>query len=303
MRLSLHGLGTVQFLLNHPLNVNDKLRALRQYARWQIASRLISGPLVADFVDDGVLLVRRGEHASVALYTGLFEFDEMGFVLHCLQEDELLLDVGANVGAFTILAATALGARSMAFEPIPHTFADLMATIRLNEAGDRVEAFNLGVGSAEGELEFITGYGAQNRVVTDADGDRNATTTVPVRTLDSLAAGRDARILKIDVEGFETEVIRGADRVLSDPGLLAVIMELNASGNRYGYDDVATHRKVLDYGFESYRYEPLRRELTPLGGQLNEQSINTIYVRDASEVSSRIRSAPKHLVQATGTEI
>jgi len=55
---------------------------------------------------------------------------------------------------------------------------------------------------------------------------------VPVRTLGAVLDGRSPALIKMDVEGFESAVLAGAERALADPALLAVIMELNGSGVR-----------------------------------------------------------------------
>ena len=68
----------------------------------------------------------------------LCEFEEMAFVMHFLRPGELFVDVGANVGAFTVLAAGVAGAAVRAFEPNPGTFEMLERNVRLNglqEAG------------------------------------------------------------------------------------------------------------------------------------------------------------------------
>ena len=61
-------------------------------------------------------------------------------------------------------------------------------------------------------------------------------------------------------------MLAGAERALADPGLLAVIMELNGSGARYGFDEDALHRDLLGRGFETFRYRPFERVLEPLHG-------------------------------------
>ena len=67
-----------------------------------------------------------------------------------------------------------------------------------------------------------------------------------------------------------------------------MIVELNGSGRRYGFDDRDTHRSLLDLGFSPQSYAPFTRELKrrPVGGD------NTIYVRDLDWVSGRLGSAP-----------
>ena len=105
----------------------------------------------------------------------------------------------------------------------------------------------------------------------------------------------------MDVEGFESEVLAGAGRALADPGLLAVIMELNGSGARYGFDEDALHGDLLGRGFETFLYQPFERVLEPLHGARSGGG-NTLYVRDAGRLAERVRSAPRFRL-GTGDEI
>ncbi len=304
MKQTFHGFGSVRFVLNHPLNQQRRFRGLFEYAKWQVFGRSFSGPYVCDFVDDARLIVRYGDYAGFVVCTGLFECEEMGFVLHALRCDDLFVDVGANVGAFTVLASKVVGARCAAFEPAPEIFDDLVANVRLNGIDDLVAMHNLGLGAEDGSASFVTGIGARSHVLSDKDGKEGTVRDVPIRRLDAMdLPGRADVLIKVDVEGYETEVIRGGQAVLADDRVLALIVELNCSGNRYGHDDEDTHRRVLDLGYQCYRYDPLRRELTPLGDRLNEQSMNTIYTRRPEELTERLGAAGRFHVHPTHTEV
>lgn len=103
-------------------------------------------------------------------------------------------------------------------------------------------------------------------------------------------------LIKIDVEGYELPVLRGATRILESPELCAVIMELNGSGNAYGFDESEILHLMFGYGFHPYSYDPLTRKLTRLEGK-NASNGNTLFIRNEAFVSERIRTAPMRLVQ------
>ncbi|TMC68336.1 MAG: FkbM family methyltransferase, partial [Chloroflexi bacterium] len=91
--------------------------------RWQFVSRLIAGPIALPFVEGTSLFAMRGMTGATGnWYCGLHEVREMAFVLHLLRAKDHFLDVGANVGSYTVLAGGAVGARVTAVEPIPETF-------------------------------------------------------------------------------------------------------------------------------------------------------------------------------------
>jgi hypothetical protein len=118
-----------------------------------------------------------------------------------------------------------------------------------------------------------------------ADGVR-----VPVTTFDALAGDRCPLLAKIDVEGFETQVLAGAGSALRSPSLRGLILELNGSGERYGYSDEALFTAVVEAGFAPYRYEPFRRSLQALDGP-NRAGGNTLFLRDLPFLEQRVRDA------------
>lgn len=87
-------------------------------------------------------------------------------------------------------------------------------------------------------------------------------------------------------------VLRGANRTLYEPGLKAVVMELNGSGARYGYDETEILKLMRDHGFETFSYDPFSRGLIDINGK-NSSSGNTLFVRDLESVSARLHAAEK----------
>jgi FkbM family methyltransferase len=277
----------------HPFNRGRFFPAAMRWLRWQFSSRLALGPLLVPFVGDMKLCMTSGMHAATGnIYTGLQEFDEMAFVLHFLRPDELFVDVGANIGCYSILAAAA-GARVIAFEPAPPAFAQISLNVRLNDLGGRVEIRREAVGRAPGVVTLTTNQGTVNHVATTQD--LGPTTEVAIAALDSLAPERPV-LLKVDVEGYEFEAIGGAEALLRGPDLQAIVIELNGSGERYGFDEEAIHARLVEAGFAPYRYDGMARALTALAGRDTNQA-NTIYLRDPAAAAARIKAAPRYQIQ------
>jgi len=172
----------------------------------------------------------------------------------------------------------------------------------LNAISERVTALNVGIGENKGVLRFTSDQDTVNHVLSGNELDEAAFTEVPVRSLDDILVNIDPTVIKIDVEGFETNVIKGADSVLSKSSLLAVLMELNGSGDRYGFDEKKLHDMMLGYGFSPYSYNPFKRELTALNDK-NNKSGNTLYLRGLEKIIDRVKKAPKYNVKATGCDI
>lgn len=274
---------TLEFIRTHPLTRGQPLCAFARFFRWQMVSRVGSGRLVVPFANGTRLDMRRGMTGATGnWYCGLHEPGEMGFLLHVLQPGELFVDAGANIGSYTVLAGGAVGADVAAFEPIPTTFAALERNVALNALGDRVRCYNLGLGAAEEILRFTSQGDTVNHVL--AEGEDGPSIEVPVRPLDDVLDGRCPTLVKIDVEGWEAHVLAGMPKILADPTLLAVIMETNSSGERYGVLDEGAILRAN--GFRDYSYDAVTRTLSEGGSQHN-----TVFIRDPSAVEDRIAAA------------
>lgn len=273
-------LNTLRYMLKHPLNRGAEAAALGRYLRWQIGSRLVPGPVVVDFLG-ARMIARRGGNITGHIYSGIHWFSEMGFCFHLLRPGDVFVDVGANVGTYSLPAA-ARGAKVVAFEP-GEAFAELCANARLSNLD--LDARNMAVGATSGPLRLSIGGDTINHAAVNGEPFR----VVPMTTLDEAVAS--AFLVKIDVEGFEGAVLAGGERVLR--GAEAVVMELGGAGASYGYDEDQLRETMRGWGFEAVGYDPLRRELTE-----PRPFEDAMFVRNRRFVEERLRSAAPLLVGA-----
>src|SRR5688572_4557557 len=168
----------LKFITTHPLNRKNPINAIGRFAKWQINSRLNPHPVVYNYTDKTKLIIQRKMTGATGnLYCGLHEFNDMGFVLHFLRKDDLFIDIGANIGSYTVLAGGHIGANVISIEPVPQTFEHLKRNIAINEMDNHVRAYNIALGSEKGQLSFTTGFDTMNHVATETDTD---TIQVPV---------------------------------------------------------------------------------------------------------------------------
>ena len=114
---------------------------------------------------------------------------------------------------------------------------------------------------------------------------------MPVVTLDSVIDEAGPAVLKMDVEGWETEALAGATCFLDAPQPRALVLELNGSGERYGFSDADLHRDLVGRGYAPFAYRPFRRSLVSLGGRMSDEG-NTLYLNDPPFWRARVASAP-----------
>src|SRR6267378_2529009 len=213
-----------EFLATHPLTRRRRLSATARVLQWQIVSR-IRGEVIIDWIGGTRFAARRGMTGITGnIYAGLHEFADMAFVLHFLRPCDLFVDVGANVGSYTILASGVVRCPTVAFEPDPLTAAAFERNINLNRIADLVEIRITAVGERQGIVRFSTGLDTENHVVAEIEPSGR---DVPIETLDHafVETGRSPALIKLDVEGYEAEVLRGARAVLAAPRLKAILTE------------------------------------------------------------------------------
>lgn len=284
-------INTVLNIIRHPFNRSNKLSAIFRFIKWQIGSRLVPGEVIYEWINGSKIIARTGETGVTGnIYCGLHESSDMAFLLHVLRSDDLFVDVGANVGSYTVLSSAVVGAKSYCFEPVPSTFNRLRSNIRINGMNDKVICSNVALGSEKGKIYFSSDQNCMNHVIADHEVVENKI-EVPVSTMDEEIEGVPF-LMKIDVEGYETPALEGAKALLSKEGVCAIIMELNGAGARYGYNESKILELMAEFGFNTYSYDPFKRKLESLNGK-NVSEGNTICIRNFGGVLERIKSAPK----------
>jgi FkbM family methyltransferase len=188
-------------------------------------------------VDPGLYLrPYRPDHVERELiFDGAFEPETLAAFRSLLSPGMTVLDVGANIGLFTLVAAGRVGplGRVHAFEPTPCLAAHVRGTLALNGLGN-VEVNEAAVSDRAGEAVLhvaqADNFGENTILPGAADAPGTAGLRVPTVTLDGYAerhcpGGVD--VVKIDIEGAEPLALRGGRRLFSGGRAPVVIVEAN----------------------------------------------------------------------------
>lgn len=166
------------------------------------------------------------------IFLGTYSPEETAFVRSTVREGMTVIDAGANVGYFTILAASLVGPRGavLSFEPNPYCFRRLQHTLCTNGLA-QVSASQVGLSDLYGHLPlYESPPSSGNHNSTMVAEPRWEPTTVPVTTLDRLLWSLQidkVDLLKLDVEGHETRILRGTAQALARGKISAIIAEFN----------------------------------------------------------------------------
>jgi FkbM family methyltransferase len=253
---------------------------------------MFRGGVIVPFVGDTRLILQKGMSGATGnYYCGLHEFQEMGFLLHFLREGDVFADIGANVGSYSILSSGVCGAESYSFEPCSSTYQRLCDNIRINDLLDSIQVFQKAAGAKNTTLRVTESYDTTNHILLETDRSEEGV-EVSVIPLDVVFRDTTPLLIKIDVEGFETEVVKGAANTLCKKECKALIMEVGG-GVRYGFDENALHSKIVEYGFEPCVYDPFTRALVKSN---QNHSANALFIKDCDFVNERLRGAQKRWI-------
>lgn len=271
---------TIKFIASHPLNTNRIDKGIGSFLYWQAISRFKEEHHF-NWISGQKLIVKKGMTGATGnIYCGLHEASEMAFFLNSIKEGELFLDIGANIGSYSIIASGCCKAKSIAFEASSATVEHILKNIEINSLGEKVNVLNIALGDYNGEIKFSTGLDTVNHVIEDESSSHEV---VEIRRLDDIDIAQEANFIKMDVEGFEEKVISGANNVLSSEKVLAVQTELVSS---------EVNSFFINNGFVRIFYEPITRKIynKPIN---NITMSNAIYVRDIDDIKKRVESAPR----------
>lgn len=235
---------------------------------------------------------------SRLIYDRSFEESELNFVRRFLKEDDVFFDIGANIGLFSLIASDLVGKKGeiYSFEPTPETFRRLTENIQSN-AFENIRPIQLGLSDSQGDMFFNVsegGYDAWNSFVKLDRLEENAS-TIKVKTdsLDSFIKDRNLAspisLIKIDVEGWELNVFKGAIELLvreDAPTLIVEFTETNAFAAGYYCGELYDY--IKQFGYSWYRYDDINNTLIPEIKQLHYPYDNLIATKRLDEVKVRL---------------
>ena len=199
----------------------DRASALGRLARWPLRLvprsarvRVLQGPMRG-----AMWQVGSGPHGY---WLGSYESHVQAAMVQWIREGDVVFDIGANVGFMTILASRLVGARGhvVAFEPEPRNLERLRRHCSWNHSANvRILEAAVSSGSGEGRLSAARGSSV-------AGLDPLGEVEVRLVAIDALVQSRELpppRFMKIDVEGHEVSVLRGAHETIASSQPVVVL--------------------------------------------------------------------------------
>jgi FkbM family methyltransferase len=233
-----------------------------------------------------------------AIFKETFEQEELLFLKRFLKSKDNFIDIGANIGLFSLLASRYVGTEGIicSFEPTSITYQRLQENIQLNGLKN-IRSYRLALSDTNGQAELqiaSEGYDAWNSLAKPSSGKVVNSETVATLTLDSFVEKENIEnvsLIKIDVEGWEIPVLQGAKSLLSSPNaptLMVEFMEENAQNA--GFSCKELYQLLVDYGYELFTYDAAKNRLISESLRAHYPYLNIIATKQPKSVEQKLKT-------------
>ncbi len=263
-------------IVNHPLNRKSKIKTFLRLLWWKVNQLTFKLPTIVELVPGRkIICYPDSSSGGLIVYKRLFDYEEMQYLLKHLKKESTFIDIGANIGDYSLIASSIITKRTIhTFEPFHSVLARLKENIALNKINnitiheevvsdkDGYEYFDL---ESESEVNHITYTKTEASlklkcIKLDTFAERNKLSMI--------------NFLKVDVEGAEMKALKGAERLLSEHKVKTILLELNKNNQVFGTTNLEIVRYLHTFGYKLYQIK--EGKLLPLKKVDNNSIINII---------------------------
>ncbi len=232
------------------------------------------------------------------IYRGRFEYSERKFLNAFLRPGDTYIDIGANIGLFSLIAAKLVGktGKVYAFEPSGQTYQRLLENVNLN-CFTHIDCYQLALSDQVSDLNMTTsldGFDAWNSLGKPTAGSDFATETVKATTWSLFAQENNlvghVTMMKIDVEGWESYVLSGATEILSRPDAPVLQVEFTEKNCKAANSSCeALYHQLIKLGYQLFTYDPKSKSLVPEALRARYPYLNLIATKKPEQVRARLQ--------------
>lgn len=285
----------IKNIWRHPANKQSRLSAVMRAILFQTRMRMTGRPY--DFSYHGFKLrCHANSHsASRGLYfSGMPDYWEMCFIRDYLRPGDCFVDVGANVGLYSLLARSIVGEAGQvhAFEPAPETANRLQEIIELNKL-DNMTLHRLALSERSESVTFnLTSEDCTAHISPNFKSDFYAVNVDAVR-LDEYMPDENITMMKLDVEGHEPFAIRGATNLLTAGNPAVMQVEMAGYSKEFGVTTTQAISELEEIGYQTMYYEPDSRTLIPTKKpyEIPIDNVLAVFLDKKNEVIDRIQNS------------
>jgi FkbM family methyltransferase len=285
---------SIRNLLEAPYNKKHLLFALKRFTQWKLIRIFKRRNVHYRLWDNRAWILDYDSLQSMwIMYNYILDWEEFNLIKSYVNAGDQIMDIGANVGAYSVWMTKFVNPPGMlhSFEPDEENFKKLQINISINNIGDRVQANKCALSDKDGILHFTTGLDRENHI---SDGKEENIVSVNSRMLDTYFeenAISKVTYMKIDVEGFEYMVLKGARKILSGKGIEILQLEINHTVQNVGLSAEDLLRLLKEFDYSLCRYDVEVNQLIPI--EYHKERENYFAVSDLKQVNLKLKAQGK----------
>lgn len=248
------------FVLNHPCNKDHKLKTLARILWWKINRIFFKLPCIVELIPNIKMICYPNDslYSTLVVYLRLPEYGEVQLLLNILKTNDNFIDVGANIGVYSLLASSKIKeGKVFSFEPSPKILPQLNENIVLNQKESSIDVIEKAVSDRIGLIDFDITSNPDYNHISYSFGNESALRVATI-TLDKFVSDNNLKyikLIKIDVEGAELMVLKGLQKSFEKRKVTSLIVEVsNWTISRFGItvEDIVNFLRA--YGFGIYMF-------------------------------------------------
>lgn len=254
-------------LISSPYNSKNKIGSLRRYILWKLIRLLKINNFKYSLWGDRKIYLNHDSFQSMwIMYNYWVDWEEFNLIKNLVKKQDQVFDIGANMGFYSIWFSKfiSLGGNIHSFEPDKNNFNRLVKNISINNNSGIFKLNNNAVSDINGELYFSIGLDGENHILKER---LVSGTKIDSMTLDKYCNDHQIEKLsyvKIDVEGFEYAVLKGAETLLSKKKIAVLQLEINQTIHNSGKNIKDILDLIQKYNYKLCCYDVSKYRLTEI---------------------------------------
>lgn len=253
---------SIQYIFNNPFNKSSKINLFLKILWWKLNKFYFKLPVIVQLYPEikCICYPNNSHFGTLVLYTTFPEYSEMMMVHKLLKVDDIFLDVGANIGVYSLIAASKItSGKIYAFEPSIKSLPNLYENISLNQINNKVRVVEKVVSDKDGSLDFDISDASDYNHISCSDSGKDII-KLPSITLDNFISKNKIshiKLIKIDVEGTELLVLKGLKESLKSKLVDVLIVEVSeGTSKRFAFSPADVFKFLEEYGFNLFYFDP-----------------------------------------------
>ncbi|MDO8658009.1 MAG: FkbM family methyltransferase [Candidatus Levybacteria bacterium] len=292
-------------ILRHPLNENRKLKVLIFLIWWKVNQYLFKLPSFIQITPEAkCICYPNSSYGGLVLYMILPEYPQMNFVYRVLNNNDVFVDIGANIGVYSLIAASKITkGKIFAFEPTKEMLKIFYENIHLNNFSEKIKVIEKAVSDTNTPIHFTVSNISDTNHISYGKYDEKNSISVNSTTIDHFLKINNIDhidMLKIDVEGAELKVLKGAKKSLKEKRISYILLEINTCSKLFNSYTVESLEFLTKYDYIIYFFDK-NNKMQKIDNfkDLENKTMNVLAINNKKEINKSLNTRQRFTDRST----